>query len=599
MGLTAIVRRVTATVGAALRLAPAQAAVLPRIGPYPGPIGRLLVAAVVVAVVVAWPLSLDPTSGMPGRMEVDSPGTISTWWLYQHVGALGMLQSRYSGYPVLTDWVSHSGAQADAFLAWPFLELFGWPAGFTLATVAAIAGCAASMGWLAGCVWRSEVAGLAGGVAWAASSVLVRELDNGRITQVLASAFAPLAVGYFLRALDRRTDRDAALAGALAAWVALLYWFWGLFLVLGLLVVVALATLERRAWIRVSLVGGLAAALVAGPALIYTLATVHTHTGVGLTPWSPVDDGRAGSRPLVDLMEMRDLTHAGIRENAVGLRPLAAVLGILAVVLARRRRWLLPLTWLLVGVLFSLGPWIPAPAQARVPGPFLFIAESPVLGRLWWPDRYLLLAGLGSSLLVAGGAHLVAEKLRARAPRFGAALPFVLAGLLLGEAWLTHPALPLSVTPVPGERAAVMARRSGPLLVLPVNDARGFVDFRPLVELPWVQRPVVNGQLAPESDLSSVASRELWGLAGMTWLADCERDPKATVEDGELDAATAAAQLAALGLDDVYLDPTAPVPDAPAYTRCIEQLLGPGAEEPPLVRYSLVAAAHSTGPSTP
>ncbi|MDP2313235.1 MAG: hypothetical protein Q8P41_10045 [Pseudomonadota bacterium] len=546
---------------------------VPRLGPLPSGFGWAALLMVLTAWVLLLPASASPGSLLPGNaMHPDLPGTVNFFWLVETHGALAATHSRLLMYPAIVDRVLMQGMPFDALAAVPLLALLGWPTGFVVFQVLVLAAAGAAMAWLGATWWRSTAAGLVAGFAWQSAGVFLRELEQGRPTHLFGAIFAPLAFGFFARALVEGRRRDAFLAGACTAASALAYWYWGIFCALALAVLWGLSLREGRAAVRVVTDSLLGFALIVGLPLAYTLARVEDQPAVSVQAWDTVWDGVGARQPLVSLLKER--ARAARDEGALGLRPLVLLLAVLGAWSQRRRRWIAAVALVVLGVALSAGPWWDLPWGPRFPAPFLAFTHLPLLRRLWWPERTLFVAALGVALLVGGGGARVIGWLAIRRVPPAVGVAAILA-LLYAEAVLVDRGFPLGTTPGnPSERALALAAGKGPVLILPQDVPGRQKEASLLIDQVFHGRATVNGFVSPVSSAAPDAYRDIGNIEVLHHLFQCENDIASRYTG---DPAAGRARLAGLGVAEVYVD-LERMAEAPRHvkdwTACVESLLG-------------------------
>ncbi len=548
----------------------------PRLGPLPAGFAWAVPVLALAAWVLLLPASASPAQLLPGgAMHPDLPGTVNYFWLVDTHGPLAATHSRLLMFPAVVDRVLMQGFPLDALAAAPLLALFGWPAGFVVFQVVALALAGLSMAWLGASWWRSTAAGIVAGFAWQSAGVFLRELEQGRPTHLFGAIFAPLAFGLFARALVEGRRRDALLAGACTAAAALAYWYWGVFCALALAVVAGLSLWERRGdWrvvMRVGIEALVAFVFVVGLPLAYTLARVEDQPAVAVQAWDTVWDGVGARQPLVSLLKER--ARAAAAEGALGVRPLVVALVVLGVWGQRRRRWLGAGVLVALGVALSAGPWWDLPGAPRFPAPFLAFTHLPLLRRLWWPERTLFVAALGVAVLVGGGGARVVSWLRTKGVPAGIGVAALLA-LLYAESLLDR-GFPLGTTPgTPSARALALAAGQGPVLILPQDVPGVQKEASLLIDQVFHGRPMVNGFVSPVSSAAPDAYRDIGNIDVLHHLFQCETDGTTRYTAS---AAEGRARLAGLGITEVYVDlermAGAPRHITP-WTACVESLLG-------------------------
>ncbi len=580
---------------------PAQEAVLPRLGPRPRYMLPVYLALLLTAWIVLQPASRTPWSTLPGNLEhPDASYALNNHWVIQSRGFLASLNSRLLAFPVGEDRFVTSGFPLDVLAAWPLVKLLGWPAGLTVFLVLALWAAGAAMAWLAGRWWRSAWAAAVAGVAYQTSGVLLVEATRGAYHTVLGAVFVPLALGLLARALVTRSQRDGLLAGACAGLAALAYWYLGWFVGLGAAALVLLGFVERRAPWRVYLAAATALVVVAGLPLVYTAVCAAEAPGYDIDKWDMILTG-AKEQSLAGWVASE---NGLLSEKApVGLwawRPVLVGLVLLGIWRRRRRRWMAPALWIALGLLLAIGPWVVLPGGLLLPGPQLGSMDTPMLRRMWWPYRALLLAAPAVALLAAGGAARLhgwlprmqglADRVFARlremevehaihrrwVPRALPHLGYLLAALLLAEAFLVQPRLPLASMPFVRSAAARTLSRGGkgPALVLPFGRTPMRKDTFMYVDQIHHRRPLLNSPTFPHASLVTLRMRRSPTWAALDYLGLCEVNPKA--KGHKKDFARAMAGLRQVGLKAVHVQMTV-VQAAETrlpYLRCIERMLG-------------------------
>jgi hypothetical protein len=529
----------------------------------------VLLAQAIVAAVVLGPVWYAPSSVLPGISGLaDLPGTVNLHWLVHERGLLGAAHTRLMMFPLTVDRLVIDGFPLDALASWPFLAQLGWPLGFNLFLTScfALLGCASA--WLAYSWWGANTAALVAGVMAQCNPFLLRELAYGRPTQVFGAIFLPMALVLMHRALVTERAVPAIGAGAAVGLGALAYWFYGFFFGLAIVAMVVLARLDRRPVMRASLLsGGCALGLAALPAA-YAMGNLDAHPSASLT-WNQVVSHGGEELRLIELLELRDL-HAAIQtEGVLGLQLLAFGLCALAILGGRAKRWALPVALGTMALVLAEGPKLQL-GNTTLAGPFALLSDIPGLRRLWWPDRALVLLMPAMSLLAGGGAALIAR----RAPKAGALLAAGLAAALVIEAHLSLPNLPIHTTQATvSQRAELLARGSGPVLILPLGSGSAQPDAAMLTDQIHHGRPLVNGPMPPKSSTAPTAYREFSHSIGLSHFTLCETDHRTAPP---IDPSVVFEHLHAHGIHEVYLDmDTAErlYGGAPAYRDCIHRLL--------------------------
>jgi|GEM_PF-5525022 len=423
---------------------------VPALAPLGGRRPWALVVAVLAltAWLALWPMVLTPGTALPAG----DGDALSRWAVVLERGLdwQALVQVDRTNHPLGEDLVARYGVPLDAAPALVLVPLFGWPLGINLALWLWVFLAGLSAAWLGGRWWGDHRAALVIGVGWQTGTTLAVAASAGAYPVLLALALLPLALGLWLRALERGTWEAGVVAGlpvvALAVGPREALWWW----VLAGLPVLALALMAGRLLPALQAVTG-----VVGAIAVVGLAPVAWSLGSGWLAVPPPD-----LPPL--LAGPTGLLLAGLA--AVGLLHAHRV----------PRRWVLPACWVAIGGLFALGTWGPGSPGAL----FEALPGSGSAGGM------MGLAELGLVLLAGG---LAAWRLD------GA----IVVALVLGAA---GPMQSLSLTPWPPELPA----GTGVVLELPLPRDGGSALVRAAVH----GRPLASGA-GPEDPVT----RSLYRIA--------------------------------------------------------------------------------------
>jgi hypothetical protein len=537
---------------------------LPILAPLPRRAFVVFLALGVSAWILLCPANPRP-GGFPGDPELPyAPVTLNLHWQLHTRGFESLVADDLHGFPFRTDRIVTDGVPLDALASWPLCKAFGETTGMWLFALATVWGAGAAAAWLGMRWWGSLGAGLVAGVGFQVGESVLRELADGRSTQVFAAIFLPLTLGLAVDGAGRARAGSSVAAG-LAAGLGTLA-SWGMAPLLG---VAAFGPSLLAGWRRgaVAAVFVLAAlAVVVAPAVAWLVAGHGELPSLGTDPWAEMVLALHPVRP-VDLALDRLYGADGVVLHSL-LRPVLVGVAVWAGWRQRARHLVVPLGFVCVLALLGIGTWLPGPVVA----PWGWMQALPGLGRLWWPDRAWIGVALGLSLLAAAAPRKV--------------LPLVALGLF-GEALLLSPSWPFGrIELVPAASARVLAEAPDvPLVLLPTGEGALRPDRLDLVDQILHGRPLAGGT-RPVMDLtSSDAVLRGWrNNAGLQALLACETGQTTTGAGAPDGAATTA--LVQAGLREVYLDPRY-VGDDAAYVGCVEGVLTGWSKEEakPLVRY--------------
>ncbi len=542
-----------------------------------------LVVTALVAVVVTWPLALDPGGALSGHPGNDVWNHVwGYWWVADEI-AHGRL-------PLRTD-LQHFPSSSRLFFIDTFGAVLTLPLQWLAGPVAAMNVVVIGAFWAAGlAAWalarhvRAELFGagvdadrdaLVAAVAYATAPHLVAQAYNG-ITETLFAFGLPLATLGVLRMLARPTIPNALLAAGAMALCTLANWYYGLFAIVGsalLLVVFAVTRRERIRWGALPKVIGLAglvtgaavAPVLAGfastldgpdaivkrdPEFVWTSLVTHNITDL-VSSFVP---GKVYSPDLKALHgeELLIVTYVGW-----------TLMALAGVGLLRIRRWRDRAPWLVwIGVfgLLMLGPYLYVAGEyvtvtdRRIPMPFLAMFELlPLFERISHPFRFVMAVQLGLGVLAAVGLGAL--------PRLGRV---AVVGLLAVEALLVSPApwpLPRSESHLP-ESVAILAADPvpGAVLDLPVS----VPNLERAVYLYWQTGHGRPSPYALNEPLPVVLDRSHFVRALL--VAEAGRLDRLPPMVGELDLVVASRALARLGVRWIVMHESLYPPERRAQT---------------------------------
>lgn len=523
---------------------------------------------VAVATLLLGPALAHPGSALPGQSGMaDLPGTVNFHWLVQTQTLQELRESSMVMYPSKMDRLLLDGMPFDALASLPFTAALGWPAGFTVFVWLSFVALGLTSAWFARGWWGHAGAAAIAGVVAQTQPYLIRELMNGRPTQVFGTIFLPLCLGYTIRALTHHKRRDAVLAGVSWGLGTLAYWYYGAFF--GVCIVALLLVAHFQQKLTKELVFEISAGLMAVILipLAYVLNSTAKIPGQG-SDWStPITHGNH-LMLLEEIIDHRDLGSSILHEQVMALQIVVAILTLLAIKSYHRRMWTLPAIWLGAGVIFAMGPNL---GNFDIPGPFALFELTELTARMWWPDRALVMAVPAFALLAAGGAKYVLDRW---APDSRARWAHLIAVALLIEAFVVIPGLPLPVTwGAASPQSEVLARGEGPVLILPVLTGGEQPDARMLIDQMNHGRPLINGPMPYTSTTAPESYQERMKSIGLAPLLNCESSPKAK---RRIQTPKIIQSLRAFDLTEVYLDENLSkrfMKDVDAYRMCIAETL--------------------------
>ena len=411
----------------------------------------ILVFATVAAIMTS-PAWMAATPHVVGELSgLDLAGSYwAHWWTADALGrGVNPFAATHSYHPTGLDPLLQYNL-LDAIVHAPFGWALGAQAGYNAGCVAALT----ATGWAAFRLGQSAgvtaSAAVLTGVLVEASSFVALELHCGRISQVVL-VFMLLSLSRLLCML-KGDDRigHAAITGILAAATALVYWYFGVaLLVAGLVLLAGHRRHLDRAALRAVCTAAATGAVAIMPAVWELAAAWDSPPGIARSDAATIvqANSRAVVWPLINTRPLFD-------------HQLSAV----AVVLSAVAVWTRAPTW---------GSWTATAAAgwalALGPGesgllPFGWLQRFvPGFDRMWWPYRFEVLAVVAVAVLAGLGLDAL---LRRRSRRSLWVAVAVLACTL--DAPVRSGLLPLAASPLPPASASLYGDATGPILTVPI-----------------------------------------------------------------------------------------------------------------------------------
>jgi hypothetical protein len=443
-----------------------------------------------LAVLITWPLVMDPNSGLIGHPGNDTWNHAwGMWWIGDGLANRG-------GLPTHTGLLNYPDGGSlffiDTFNAlWtaPFQRLFGLPFAYNLAVLMGVAWTAFGAWTLGYYVSRDKAAATVTAVAFGCNAHLLGQTYNG-ITETVNAGWIPLFLLALLKLLDRPSWKRGAWMGIFFGLCALSNFYYGLFcMLLGVVVLIHRGMRDGRqvrwkGFFAASMLGGVIAVILVLPVLLLLSSTMsQSNAMVSRDPqfvWDSLMNHnytdvvgffRPGKVYSPDLKaeygeELIIVTYLGwVVMGLVGL-----CLG-----LHRRRRELsLWLIMTVVFLVFALGPYLHLGSSEAVqiggrpiPLPFLAFFEAfPLFSRISHPFRFVVPALLAMSILAGMGSRLLLRGFSTRRRWWGTG---AICAAICGEILLASPA----VWPIPRSSAAIpdvySQLEEGAVLDLPIS----------------------------------------------------------------------------------------------------------------------------------
>jgi hypothetical protein len=409
-----------------------------------------------------------------GGNQPDWTGTAWTFWWVAHAISEGLNPTVVSGnfYPVGQAPLSQYNA-LDGLLAAPLVWAFGVGAAYNLFALLAVWTTAIGSHVLARTAGASHGAAVVAGLSLPTSHYMVRELEQGRLSQAFLLPWLLGLAGLVRLARGEGRPRLAVLTGLAVAATHLGYWYYGLFLTMAAIPFWLAGWREWRRTLPWLLLAAVVTVLFCGPAVVHLSQTWSDLPGVARDlPASRVVSTLArGEMGLNEVIRNSSwlgwpFIDTALPTNGRLSLPLV-LLALLPLPWGPRDRWL----WLsvaVVGYLLTIGPFVKVQdGSVRAMWlPYLLLYDHlPFFERLWWPNR-------GAIIVVAAVGTLAAlhlDMLAARLPRWRPLLLGIAALACALDLPLRLGGFPVPAAAPPTYESAVYDKLDGALITLPVD----------------------------------------------------------------------------------------------------------------------------------
>ena len=428
-----------------------------------------------IAFIVCSPAWLHDGHLIGGGDQPDWTGTAwAYWWTgYAMEHGINPFDGQFNYFPVGHQPIAQYNL-LDAFLAYPFLKLFGMRIGYNLFATMIVYSSAWGMHLLARVAGASLLPAIFAGIALETSSFLLLELQHGRLSQALLLFWFLGLAGILKISRGEGSWKIALGTGLCVAATSLTYWYWGLFLAFaGIPIWISEFWFwDRKRWQEL----GIAFAVTMVICLPYVIALMRDYNHLPgvireLEPW--MDYGALSRGEFGLAMGIKQshwplwpLFHidADPDDKRIALIPLLIGGWACFQHLPEKKRWI---SLLLLGYILTLGPylkWMDKDPMG-IPLPYLWLYDQmPFFKRFWWPQRLELLVIVSLVILAA----LQMQRWFLYMPKRGRFIAIAGIVLVLLDTPIRNPYFPVESHPPRRFQSRLYAGMNGPIITLPV-----------------------------------------------------------------------------------------------------------------------------------
>ena len=420
----------------------------------------------------AW---LSDDSILSGGDQPDWNGTAwAYWWMGKALTeGINPFHGTWNFFPVGQRPLAQYNL-LDAFLAWPFLKIFGIRVGYNFFATLIAYSTAWGMHILARTAGAMLWPAIYAGVALETSSFLLVELGHGRLSQAMLFFWLVGLAGLLKIARGEGNYKTMIGTGLCLSATCLTYWYWGLFWVFAAIPIwiSEFWFWDKKRWLLLLGVATISF-MICMPYVYALIQTYETLPGVqrSLEPW--MDYGSLGRDDFGLAMGIKQshwplwpLAHTAADPDDKRIALLPLILGIAACFreIPEKKRWI---AIMLIGYILTLGPYLRFidKQPLRVAMPYLFLYDNlPFFQRFWWPQRLELLVWIG--LLVTGS--LLLNRWTIFLHRWGHTFVYMaIAGIFIDMPF-RNPYIPVEAHPPREYKEALYSGIEGAIITTPV-----------------------------------------------------------------------------------------------------------------------------------
>lgn len=392
----------------------------------------VVMVAFLLSVALTWPVSLSPQSTLVGHPGNDTWNHVWGYWWVSEELLSGRWPTEATGLAFPRGGTLYFIDTIQVLLSMPISLLFGPSVAFNAIMLGEIALAGIGAWLLAHKVTADVWASFTALFLFEMSAHLLGQSYNG-ISETVCAGWFPMTLWALLRLMDRPTTKHAIHLGILGAMCVLTSWYYGLFTILGSLLILVWS-FAKRSWLYtwkdvlkyILVSAGVAGGIVIGPVLSFRSSLSAENAIVTRDP--EFVERSLLNHNITDLQAFFQLDKTPIPDlKALYGEELMIIiyLGWIGLLLAgvgiwnerRKEDWRLWAWFAVFFFLFCLGPYLHVGGEywlwngKRLPLPFLVLYKAfPIFDRISHPFRFVVGVNLAVAMLASQGMRILFRK---------------------------------------------------------------------------------------------------------------------------------------------------------------------------------------------
>ena len=392
----------------------------------------VVMVAFLLSIALTWPVGLSLQSTLVGHPGNDTWNHVwGYWWVAEELMS-GRWPTEANGLAFPRGGTLYFIDTIQVLMSLPISLVFGPAAAFNCIMLGEIALAGVGAWLLAYKVTSDMWASFAALFLFEMSAHLLGQSYNG-ISETVCAGWFPLTLWALLRVMERPNVKRAIVLGVLGAMCVLTSWYYGLFSIIGSLLILGWS-FWKRSWLynlrsvlkHISMAAVVAAGIVVGPVLSFRSSLSAENAIVTRDP--EFVERSLLNHNITDVQAFFQLSKVPIPDlrTLYGEELMIIIyLGWVGLCLAavgvwkerRKSDWKLWVVFGFVFFMFCLGPYLHVGGEyltwggQRIPLPFLVLYKAfPIFDRISHPFRFVVGVNLAISILASQGLRVLFRK---------------------------------------------------------------------------------------------------------------------------------------------------------------------------------------------